>query len=583
MTRAAFPSTLAPKTEIRVSRTLISSAATLVVLGLAYAPLLWRFFVQQWARPHYQYFPFVLGAFAWLFWRNSKKAQPRVNRRPTLTKFCHFVFSVLAWSTLALAYLANSPWLAVVSAILLVASRFVVISAVWRIDYLWGIWAMLWLIVPAPMNRDQHLILWLQKLSSKFSSILLDWIGVDHLMEGNALLLPGKQFFVDEACSGIVSVLSVIACAVIFGLWQNRSVFHVIALAISGIGWATLMNVLRISAIAIAYDCWGLDWSVGTVHEILGLVIFTIVFLALVSMDYLLAAVLAPIAGRDGELLGEPIEKGITIVAAWDRLLQWGAPQYSAGAMNEPIPREMFLKFVAQLPLGAGILFTFAALSAAQLAIPFVFKQPEYVNPHGFDRALALHSDALNAEFKGLKKIGFEHKERNRSDVFGQYSQIFEFRDEKGNLYLASCDFPFGPDWHDLTACYLSVGWNLTDMPKFCPQAKQGEASWDHIEANFIKPDGSTAQLAYCAFDENGRFVDPPTRSFFSDIWRSLQKQYRKNQTQHYFQLQVWTTSNGRLSEDQIARARELLIQMREPLRRFISEPESAASLMPRQ
>ena len=163
-----------------------------------------------------------------------------------------------------------------------------------------------------------------------------------------------------------------------------------------------------------------------------------------------------------------------------------------------------------------------------------------------------------------------ERKERDRSDISGQFSRIYQFQDDKGNLYLASCDFPFGPDWHDLTVCYTSVGWSLADSPRVCSAQGTHEPPWKHIEASFIKPDGSTAELFYCAFDEHGQFVEPPSHSFLNDIWRSLQKQYRHTQRERFFQVQVWTTSTGRIGNDQIVRARELLLHMREPLRSFI-------------
>ena len=152
--------------------------------------------------------------------------------------------------------------------------------------YLWGVWLLPWLVVPLPFGRDQMLITMLQRGSSQVSSIVLDWFRVPHLMEGNTLILPDKQFFVDEACSGIVSVMSIIACAVIYGVWRNRPPLHLVLLASAGVGWATLMNVVRISVIAIAYHWSGVDWSSGTPHEILGLLIFLITFVALVSTDY---------------------------------------------------------------------------------------------------------------------------------------------------------------------------------------------------------------------------------------------------------------------------------------------------------
>ncbi len=304
-------------------------AVTAVVLCIGYGPLLVTYFAQQWSREpaHYQYFPFVLGAFAWLLWRNGRMAEQRAPEDMRDNRVGVIALLAGSWVLLAVAYFSDSPLLSLLSAVLLVAAAFLQIDARWHVPYLWGIWALLWLVVRPPFNRDQKLIEWLQRKSSGASSLFLDWTGARHLMDGNVLILPTKQFFVDEACSGIVSVLSIVACSAIYGVWRNRAPLHVLLLALAGIGWATLMNVLRITTIAIAFERWGVDWSSGTVHEILGLVIFTFVFLALVSTDYLLLALLAPVQGHAGESVGQPIHFGRKVVSFWDWLGRWGAPR----------------------------------------------------------------------------------------------------------------------------------------------------------------------------------------------------------------------------------------------------------------
>lgn len=548
------------------------AAATVAVLGLAYGPMTLTFFAQQWAKPHYQYFPFVLGAFVWLMWRNSKMAQPRAIKYRRLNYFGLITLAAIAWALLALAYLANSPWLAVISAILLAASCFLRVSSEWRVGYLWGIWAILWLVIPPPLNRDQQLINWLQHLSSRLSSVLLDWFGVEHLMEGNTLLLPDKQLFVDEACSGIVSVLSIIACAVIYGVWRNRPPIHVILLALAGICWATLMNVVRITVIAIAFDWWRVDWSTGTSHELLGLMIFSLIFLAVASTDYLLLGLLAPIATRNGEPLGEPLNYGAKLVAVWDWLQQWGTPRLSPIETKSATAAHPSREIGSRLTFGLVGLFAFASLGGAQIVIDRLFAPTLALSEHGVDRALTLDHNLLATPIAGLQQINFKRQERELTNTFGQYSRIYEFQDDKGARYLVSCDFPFGPEWHDLTVCYAGVGWDLAAVPKTCSSAARNQESWDYVEASFIKQDGSAADLVYCVFDENGRTLDPPTHSIINDIWLTLGKQYRLTRTERLFQIQVFTIATGKIREEQRVTARDLLLRAREQFREFIAQ-----------
>jgi hypothetical protein len=98
-----------------------------------------------------------------------------------------------------------------------------------------------------------------------------------------------------------------------------------------------------------------------------------------------------------------------------------------------------------------------------------------------------------------------------------------------------------------------------------------GQADWKYIEANFVKPDGSTALIDYSVFDETGRAVEPPSYTIWSDIWRTLEKQYRLTRTEKLFQIQVFSTANGNPSDQQRATSRKLLLLARQQFREFIS------------
>jgi exosortase len=299
-------------------------AAIGVVLLLAYGPLLWMFFSQQWDKPHYQYFPFVIAAFLWLLWDRYRNGSPAAaDQQPNWID--RTLLPVAALVLLA-AIVVNSPWCAMISIIILAAAGMRAISRARQVRNLWGIWLMLWVIVPLPMHYDLRLTRVLQSASSRLSSYVLDWFGVHHLMEGNTLYLSAKPLFVDEACSGIISMLSIVACAVVFAVIKNRTLLHTVLLAVTGIAWAAIMNVARISVIAIALEKWGIDWSAGTPHEMLSLVLFLLTFLALLSMDQVLLVCLAPIVKGRGDQQAREMKLGKWIAQAWDTVVTFADP-----------------------------------------------------------------------------------------------------------------------------------------------------------------------------------------------------------------------------------------------------------------
>jgi exosortase len=551
-------------------------AATAAVLCLAYGPMLVTYFAQQWSQAHYQYFPFVIGAFAWLLWRNGRHAEPRTkdDGDGDVRRIGIVALLIMSWALLATAYLSVSPLLSLLSAILLVAAAFLQIGARWHVDYLWGIWALLWLMVRLPLNRDTYLITELQQLSSRLSSLYLDSAGVAHLMDGNKLIVPEKEFFVSEACSGIVSVLSIIACSVIYGVWRNRPPLHVVLLAVAGVGWATLMNVMRITTIALAFDRWGVDWSSGASHEILGLIVFTFIFLALVSTDYLLLALLAPIERRGVESGGQPIRFGRSVVTFWDWLGRWGASHTARSGSLEPRAASHWWKTPARLTLGLAPLLAFGTLAAAQVTLPYWYHSPSIASSHRLDHALALNASVLPSNVAGMQRTGFAEQERTSDNIFGHHSRLYDFQDQHGNKYKVSCDFPFGPDWHDLTVCYRGIGWEQREVAVRSGPAGNA-APWNYVEASFTKSDGSAAWLVYSVFDESGERMEPPGGSLISDIWRSLEKKHRDAQQRRLFQVQVWTVAPGTVRDAQRQAAQTLLLEARERIREAVTEGKS--------
>ena len=256
-------------------------------LAVAFAPMLWHHFAWIWQRPEYQYFPFVLAAFAGMLFIRLRDASPHA--APRDRRVAVGAIAILAAIVLAAAVVMWSPWFAVVAAICMTASIFVHLHSRLQVRNLFGIWLFLWLLLPPPLNLDRNLIQYLQSLSSRLSSAVLDLLGINHVMLGNVLESASKQFFVDEACSGIVSVMSILAAGTIYAVYRNRSLWHLCWLLTLGVGMAVVMNLARIVVIAVAYEWWQWDLTTGTPHEILGLVLFLCTFGSLVCLDELLA------------------------------------------------------------------------------------------------------------------------------------------------------------------------------------------------------------------------------------------------------------------------------------------------------
>jgi exosortase len=586
------------------NRTTLTAAATIAaaVVVLAYAPMLLVFFQQQWARPQSQFFPFVIAAFGVMFWMRWREGEERGAGREARgarreergaevggnagANWAAIGLGGLAWISLMLGVAMYNPWASAVSALLAVGAVCVVVSRRRRVPYLWGLWAMLWLMIPLPLGFDQKLVFQLQLLSSRLSSQVLDVLGVSHLMSGNLLLLPDKQLFVDEACSGIVSVMSIVACAVIYGVWRNRPPLFIVVLAVCGVFWAVIMNTVRICAIAAVHQWWGVDWSAGAPHEILSLVIFLATFGALLSTERLLSGLLAPMETPYALYAGGELTYGGWIARAWDWAIAVGAPEAAEPAeaptneqLNEPVrpaPRRVApapppggsaepLRGMTKALVSASA--AFGLLAAGQFGMmAWAAAHPVTAVP-GVKRAVELAENSLPETLGGLKRTKFDTTHRERDDIFGEFSRTYVYSDEEGAAHQVSCDFPFSQGWHELTICYGGAGWRVAKRTTNTTASDTDGGEWTMAEAELERDDGARGYVVWSMFDENGEPVSPPLGAIRDQIWRLLVRRSPYVPTRQMFQVQVFVTDEGEMPEERKEAARRLLGEVRERLR----------------
>ena len=161
------------------SRWWAAPSLPLLVATFGGLPLLIVHFQQLWSRPHTQYFPLVFVAVAVLSRvRRTDPDQIPVCPRPWLAglslvaSLCLATYAVLQISPL----LGYAAWL-------LTGVAFVARSRV----NLWSQWALLCLLLRLPQGRDVQLIQWLQRITTRISSGVLDQLQIDHFQTGNVL------------------------------------------------------------------------------------------------------------------------------------------------------------------------------------------------------------------------------------------------------------------------------------------------------------------------------------------------------------------------------------------------------------
>lgn len=154
--------------------------------------------------------------------------------------------------------------------------------------------------VRLPLEIDQSLILWLQRVTSSIASELLNFFGYLHLQTGVILQFPGKSFQVADACSGVQSLYAVLFLAAFVTCGNRRRFFHTALVIASGLLFAGVMNVIRISLIAIAWETSGTDLTFGVAHDVIGYIALFGAAMLVLSADAFWAFCLDPVPDVQG-------------------------------------------------------------------------------------------------------------------------------------------------------------------------------------------------------------------------------------------------------------------------------------------
>ena len=145
-------------------------------------------------------------------------------------------------------------------------------------------------MVPLPPAWLTPRIVDLQLWVSTAAVALLRGTGLGVVREGNVLLLPsGGSLFVEEACSGITSIVTLMPLGVVLAWFTLNRGWQRLALVAAVIPVAMLGNLVRVVATVVAAATWGTERATsGSLHESAGLLTFTLACLLLIGLGSLM-------------------------------------------------------------------------------------------------------------------------------------------------------------------------------------------------------------------------------------------------------------------------------------------------------
>ena len=495
----------------------------LILASLLMLPLWLAWAAALDSKPHYEFFPILVLGVAFLVRQRLQEVDQATLRpgNPALA----LALGLFSIPCLFIGYFQPSAVLAFAGTI----------SAFTMVVFLLGGWGLvrkispafllLAVITPPPGELDTVLTLRLQRLSVVIASRTLDMFDIYHVVNMNTLEVDGQRFLVEEACSGIQSLFSILAFTLFYAIWNHRGLVRTGLLIAGAVSFDLSLNVFRICLGVIAKITGDIDLLNGWPHEILGIIVFVMGLALTLSWDVVLEEVansklfsLTKIRALLKRAV--PPKEGTRLrsaaAAVRDKAV---AAEQKAAALSLKPPR----KAVVAVLLGWCVLiFPFTALASVKFAREKIKVSQAKVDDtvklalesKGEDRLKRLEelTKKTRATFAPPEKIGDwkllpeSLKSSERTLSFGSNSESFVYQNGK-LLAQVSIDYPFY-GYHDLNICYDMGGWKVQVMPAESTGSTPETPYNVSVISRGIDQKGL---LIYSAFLEDGSWkLEPP-------------------------------------------------------------------------
>jgi exosortase len=258
-----------------------------VCLALAYYAT-FRELASEWIRdPDYSHgflIPFISLYFIW-------QRRSEIGEKTVSPSGIGLPLIILGTALLVLGNLSSESFTMRISFLIVLAGISIFLLGWAHLKILFLPIAFLIFMIPIPSILMQQVTFPMQLFASKVAEVSLRVINLPVLREGNVISLPHATLEVAEACSGIRSLMSLLALGVVFAFFTKDKPWHQALLVVACFPIAIVVNSLRVSATGILANYYGIAAAEGFFHGFSGYVLFIVAFFILVGMGSLLTIV----------------------------------------------------------------------------------------------------------------------------------------------------------------------------------------------------------------------------------------------------------------------------------------------------
>lgn len=264
----------------------VGGAVLVLVLLALYAPVLLGLLRQWWADPNYSHgfaIPFLSG-----FWIWERRSRLPAWAALSTGRWLGLPVLLAGIGMYTLGNIGAELFLMRSSLVVVLAGLVLFLLGRQTLRLIAFPLAYLLFMVPLPATVFYAVAFPLQRLAAQSAAWALDLLGVPVLLDGNVIHLSSVSLGMTEACSGIRSLMSLLALAVAWGyICLSSRWAHVVLVALA-VPVAVAANTARVVATGLVGQMFGVEYASGVFHGFSGWVIFLVACAALLAAYLLL-------------------------------------------------------------------------------------------------------------------------------------------------------------------------------------------------------------------------------------------------------------------------------------------------------
>ncbi|MFH1700820.1 MAG: exosortase/archaeosortase family protein [Candidatus Zixiibacteriota bacterium] len=248
------------------------------VLALLYMPVLIGLIEVWWADDNYSHgflIPLISG---YLLWKKRKALAEVPESKGNNPGLLILIFGMLIF---VLATAAAEYFTMRASMVITLFGLVWYIFGYRMIRITWFELLFLFFMIPLPYVIYYALTFPMQLYATTITTKILSFVGMSAVQQGNVIHLPGYSLEVAEACSGLRSLISLLALGALYARFTQKTFGRQVFLFLSTIPIAIAANIFRLLFTSVGAYAVSRELAEDFLHELSGMMVFVVAFIML--------------------------------------------------------------------------------------------------------------------------------------------------------------------------------------------------------------------------------------------------------------------------------------------------------------